>query len=82
MGNYFHLLVRTPERNLNLAMQKLSSCYSRRHNKQMRTDGPLFRGRYKAILVAEKSYLAQVSRYIHRNPIEAKFDPETHLASL
>ena len=72
MGNHFHLLVKTPEPNLNLAMQKLTSCYARRHNKLNRTDGPLFRGRYKAILVAEVSYLAAVSRYIHRNPKDAK----------
>lgn len=72
MGNHFHLLVKTPERNLNLAIQKLTSSYSRKHNRWMRTDGPLFKGRYKAILIAEQSYLAQVSRYIHRNPIEAK----------
>lgn len=71
MDNHFHLLIKTPEQNLNLAMQKLTSCYSRRHNKAMKTDGPLFKGRYKAILIAQASYLAEVSRYIHRNPIEA-----------
>lgn len=72
MGNHYHLLVRTPHANLNLAMQKLSSAYTRQHNRLMKTDGPLFKGRYKAILIAEESYLAQVSRYIHRNPVEAK----------
>jgi hypothetical protein len=38
----------------------------------LKIDGPLFKGRYKAILVAEATYLAQVSRYIHLNPVEAK----------
>jgi hypothetical protein len=27
-------------------------------------------GRYKAILVSQDEYLLQLSRYIHRNPIE------------
>lgn len=72
MGNHFHLLVRTPHANLNLAMQMLSSVYTRQHNRLSRTDGPLFKGRYKAILIAEETYLAQVSRYIHRNPVEAE----------
>jgi putative transposase len=38
----------------------------------MRTDGPLFRGRYKSILVSQDEYFLPVSRYIHRNPIETK----------
>jgi REP element-mobilizing transposase RayT len=76
MGNHFHLLIKTLEPNLNLAMQKLTSCYTRRHNRLLRTDGPLFRGRYKAILVAEVTYLAAVSRYIHRNPKDAKLVKE------
>jgi putative transposase len=32
----------------------------------------LFRGRYKPILVSHDEYFLQVSRYIHRNPIETK----------
>jgi len=35
------------------------------------TDGPLFRGRYKASVVDADAYLLNVSRYIHRNPIDA-----------
>lgn len=34
----------------------------------MQTDGPLFRGRFKSILVSKDSYLLNLSRYIHRNP--------------
>jgi putative transposase len=32
-------------------------------------DGPLFRGRYKAILVEADAYLLDLVRYIHRNPL-------------
>jgi putative transposase len=38
----------------------------------MKSDGPLFRGRFKALVIDADDYLVQVSRYIHRNPIEAK----------
>ncbi|MDQ7050151.1 MAG: hypothetical protein Q9M92_11710 [Enterobacterales bacterium] len=31
-----------------------------------------FKGRYKSVLVDENSYLLQLSRYIHRNPLEVK----------
>jgi len=41
-----------------------------------RSDGPLFRGRYKSILLDEDAYLLQVSRYIHRNPLEVKGRPK------
>jgi putative transposase len=45
--------------------------YIQRYNRLRKTDGPLFRGRYKAILVDSDEYLLHLSRYIHRNPLEA-----------
>lgn len=72
MGNHYHLLVHTPQSPLSAAMRYLNSVYTQRFNRAVRTDGPLFRGRYKAILVEADSYLAQVSRYIHLNPVTAK----------
>lgn len=44
----------------------------KRHNRMRKTDGALFRGRYKAILVDSDTYLLHLSKYIHRNPLEAK----------
>ena len=72
MGNHYHLLVKTPRANLSRAMRHIDGLYTQRHNRRKRTDGPLFRGRYKAIVIDASSYLLQVSRYIHRNPIEMK----------
>ena len=46
--------------------------YTQTYNRLRKTDGSLFRGRYKTILVEADSYLLQLSRYIHRNPIETK----------
>jgi len=71
MGNHYHLLMCTPRANLGRAMRHLDGVYTQRHNRCSGTDGPLFRGRYKAILVDEDNYLLQVCRYIHRNPLEA-----------
>ncbi len=53
-------------------MRHISGVYTQRHNRLRKTDGPLFRGRYKAIMIEEESYQLQLSRYIHRNPLEAK----------
>lgn len=72
MDTHYHLLVRTPRGNLARAMRHLNGVYTQRFNRARRLDGPLFRGRYKAILIDADSYLAQVSRYIHLNPVEAK----------
>jgi len=72
MGNHYHLLIRTPIVGLGRAMRHLDSVYTQRFNRSEATDGPLFRGRYKSILLGEDSYLRCVGRYIHLNPLEAK----------
>ena len=71
MTNHYHLLVKTPDANLGRAMRHINGVYTQRHNRLKNTDGPLFRGRYKAICIEQDSYQLQVSRYIHRNPLEA-----------
>ena len=52
-------------------MRHLNGVYTQRFNRLEQTDGPLFRGRYKAILVDADRYLLAVSRYIHLNPVAA-----------
>lgn len=71
MSNHYHLLVQTPDANLSRAMRHLNGVYTQRYNKNHHCDGQLFRGRFKAILVDADSYLLELLRYIHRNPIEA-----------
>jgi REP element-mobilizing transposase RayT len=73
MQNHYHLLIKTPEGNLGRAMRHINGLYTQRYNRMRKTDGSLFRGRYKGILVEEDSYQLQLSRYIHRNPLEAGF---------
>jgi putative transposase len=69
MPNHYHLLVQTPEANLSRCMRHVNGIYTQRFNKKHNEDGPLFRGRYKAILVDADSYLLELMRYIHRNPV-------------
>ncbi len=71
MDNNYHLLLHTPKGNLQRAMRHLSGIYTQRYNRAEDTDGPLFRGRYKAILVEPNAYLLNVSRYIHLSPVVA-----------
>jgi len=72
MPNHYHLAIRTPSGNLSRFMRHLNGVYTQRFNREHRRDGPLFRGRYKGILVEEDSYLLEVVRYIHNNPVKAK----------
>ncbi len=72
MGNHYHLLLQTLHGNLGRAMRHINSVYTQRYNRLKHTDGPFFRGRYKAILVDKDRYFLPLSRYINRNPIETK----------
>jgi len=72
MNNHYHLVIETPRANLDRIMRHINGIYTQRYNRLKKTDGPLFRGRYKAILVDKDAYLLQLSRYIHQNPIEIK----------
>lgn len=68
MSNHYHLLVRTPLPNLSVAMKHLNSVYTQKFNKSCGRDGPLFRGRFKSIIVDAENYLLHLTRYIHSNP--------------
>lgn len=71
MGNHYHALLRTAQPNLPDAMRHLDSVFTQRFHRRHGTDGALFRGRYRAVLVQANRYMLHVSRYIHLNPVEA-----------
>lgn len=70
MPNHYHMLIHTPEGNVSRAMRHINGVYTQRFNSRHHLDGQLFRGRYKSILVNGDSYLLQLVRYIHRNPLK------------
>lgn len=69
MLNHFHLLVRSPDRQLSTTLRFIQQTYTQRFNARHGRDGALFRGRFHSILVDSEAYLDIASRYIHRNPI-------------
>jgi len=81
MGNHYHLLIKTPLGNLSRCMRHVNGVYTQRYNRLKNTDGPLFRGRFKAVLVEGDAYLLQLTRYIHRNPMDMKRPLVTELAA-
>jgi len=71
LDTHYHLCLRTPQGNLARAMRHVDGVYTQRFNRAHGRDGPLFRGRYRAILIEAAAYLSAVVRYIHRNPVAA-----------
>jgi putative transposase len=71
MPNHYHLLVQTPDANIARCMRHINGVYTQRFNSRHRSEGQLFKGRYKSILVSADAYLLQLLRYIHRNPVKS-----------
>ena len=72
MSNHYYLLLETPTGNLTEIMHHINGAYTTYFNVKRKRFGHLFQGRYKALLVEADAYLAQLSRYIHLNPVRAR----------
>lgn len=71
MTNHIHLAVRVSEIPLSQIIHHLSFRYANYFNRSYNKTGHLFQGRYKSILVDDTTYLKELVRYIHLNPIRA-----------
>ena len=49
--NQYHLLIKTPRGNLSRVMRHINGVYTLFHNRVNDNEGPLFKGRFKAVLV-------------------------------
>jgi REP element-mobilizing transposase RayT len=72
MPNHFHFLLTTPEGNLAEFMRHFNVSYTSVFNRRHERVGHLYQGRYKAFLIDADSYLLELSRYIHLNPVRGK----------
>ena len=73
MANHFHLVAETPQPNLVAGMKWLLGIYTARFNRRHQFFGHLFSGRYKSLLIDERSpgYLRTACDYVHLNPVRA-----------
>ncbi len=71
MTNHIHLALQAGDIPLSRGMQNLIFRYTRWINWREKRTGHLFQGRYKAVLVDGDSYLLELVRYIHLNPVRA-----------
>ena len=70
--NHAHILLRTGPTALATIMRRLLTGYAVSYNRRHRRHGHLFQNRYKSILCQEDTYLLELVRYIHLNPLRAK----------
>lgn len=71
LPNHFHLLLQIDKINLSKIMQILLTAYTMYINKKYGRVGHIFQGRFQSIIVEKETYLLQVHRYIHLNPLKA-----------
>ena len=71
MSNHIHLAVQISDVPLGRLVQWIASRYAYYLNRRLGRTGHLFERRYRAILVDADSYLLELVRYIHLNPVRA-----------
>lgn len=71
MPNHIHLLIETISVPLSKIMQGLQQSYALYFHNKYKSVGHVFQGRYKAIVCERDSYLLELVRYIHLNPVRA-----------
>ncbi len=71
MSNHYHLEIETPDGALSAPMKSLNYRYASYLNQRLDRRGHLFDGRFKNVVVDADTYLHQLSRYIHLNPVRA-----------
>jgi putative transposase len=69
--NHFHLLLKTGPVSISTVLQRILTGHAIRFNRRHKRHGHLFQNRYKSILCQADSYLLELVRYIHLNPLRA-----------
>lgn len=71
MTNHVHLVFQTSNIPLSRIMQNLSLRFTKWINFTQARTGHVFQGRYKALLLDADTYLLELVRYVHLNPVRA-----------
>ncbi|MBI5446369.1 MAG: transposase, partial [Deltaproteobacteria bacterium] len=71
LSNHFHLLLRSGEAGLPSVMRRVMTGYAVSFNLRHKRHGHVFQNRYRSIVCEEETYLLELVRYIHLNPLRA-----------
>ncbi len=80
MPNHVHLLIQVGKHSVDRIMQRIQTSYTMYFHKKHQHSGHVFQGRYHWFLIDKDSYLLELIRYIHLNPVRAglKEDPKDY----
>jgi putative transposase len=71
MSNHYHLLIKTPDENLDLFMYELNKMISLSMRVKTKRINKIFGGRYKWCMIQSNRYFANCYRYVYQNPMRA-----------
>ncbi|MFZ5353841.1 MAG: REP-associated tyrosine transposase [Bacillota bacterium] len=72
MDNHVHLIIKAGIEDLATAMKRINIRYAMIYNEKNDRVGHVFQDRFKSESIADDTYLLQVIRYVHNNPVKAK----------
>jgi hypothetical protein len=71
MTKHFHLLLSTPQSNLDTIMREFMGSTTRIINTKAKRSGHLYGGRYFWSIIKSPLYFAHAYKYVYRNPVKA-----------
>jgi len=69
LPDHYDLLLYTRAANLSRLMRHVNGVYTQHHNRRHGGTGPLFQGRFKAVLVDRDALLLDVCRHVELSPV-------------
>jgi len=72
MPNHIHLVLSTGEDPIRHALQCIFTGYAMGYNRKYGRTGHVFEHRYQSILCEKETYLLELVRYVHLNPVKAE----------
>lgn len=74
LKDQYNLLIKTPEANLSRFMRQIDGLYTQHYQRLKKSEGSIFKGRYKAVLVQPEKYLAALARFVHLGAKKSELD--------
>lgn len=69
LPDHYDMVLYTRQANLSRLMRHVGGVYTQYHNRRHGDSGPLFQGRFKAVLVDREAHLLDVVRYVEAGPM-------------
>jgi hypothetical protein len=71
LDDHYQLIVRTPKANLSKGMRQLNGVYTQYFNRRHGTVGPVFQGRFKAVIFEPEAYMKSLACLLATGPVDA-----------